>query len=123
VRYDGPFGTPPRFLDPSDIHTAIIIVGGIGCTPMMSMLAYINSQVLAHGPGVLGGLSKIKVLWSAQMPAFFDIFADTIKSLQKTCPDRIEFQVNLLTFLILFITYHLLLIVTYYHYCYINILL
>jgi len=92
VRYDGPFGTPPRFLDPSDIHTAIIIVGGIGCTPMMSMLAYINSQVLAHGPGVLGGLSKIKVLWSAQMPAFFDIFADTIKSLQKTCPDRIEFQ-------------------------------
>jgi hypothetical protein len=97
VRYDGPFGTPPRYLEraaQSNIHTLILVLGGIGCTPMMSMLAEMHALLTCKGSAVLGSLTLIKVIWSARNPAFFELFGPTMSGLEKVAPGKFEFLLH-----------------------------
>jgi hypothetical protein len=77
------FGTPPRYLDPSDIHTAIIIVGGIGCTPMMSILTHVDSQVLAVVLGYWAGFRKLKFFGVRKCPLFLIYLPTPLKACQQ----------------------------------------
>ena len=98
VRFDGPFGTPPRYLEQAErdpgLQTVVFVVGGIGCTPMMALVDEFHALVKQHGIEGLNGITQVHVLWSVRTPEFCEMYKDTILALQASSPNHFKFALH-----------------------------
>ena len=74
VRVDGPYGSPG---DLTAFKELILIAGGIGVTPIHSVL---SSLMATAQLGALEGrpLSRVRTIWTVRTPEELDLFADTL---------------------------------------------
>ena len=74
VRLEGPYGQP---LNVANALNVVLVAGGIGCTPFLSLLTSIRARaaVLDSGP-----LPAVTLIWVAREHALFEAFAEELTS-------------------------------------------
>ena len=80
---DGPYGHP---VDLQLFTTVLLVAGGIGITPLHSL---VRTAVLMHKQSIDGGrgrLRRLRLLWTARQTDMFDMFRDTFDRIQSDFP-------------------------------------
>ena len=107
VNIDGPYGRP---IDYWAYKVLVLVAGGIGVTPMHSILADVYTRTLAAGHGGLGagkaGSSSsqpigngpprdVRFLWGVRQPEALNMFADTFAAIEERNPrDTIKLRLH-----------------------------
>lgn len=73
VKVDGPYGKPEIF---SDARSLVLVAGGIGVTPMHSLLSDLHRRVVAGHD--IGRIQRVHLIWSSRSDDLFCLFARTL---------------------------------------------
>eukprot|EP00055_Hartaetosiga_balthica_P005449 m.15995 g.15995 ORF g.15995 m.15995 type:complete len:794 (-) comp4555_c0_seq1:259-2640(-) len=87
VRIDGPYGRPLYF---DECDTLLLVAGGIGITPMVSIISEIFLRA-SSGQSV-GNLQRVKLVWAARSRDVFFIFHEILAYAQEHAGVKFEFD-------------------------------
>jgi len=93
ISVDGPYGRAGHY---SERQTLILVAGGIGVTPLHSIVADLHAR--ARDPatfGPAGAVRKVHFVWAAREASTFLLFADTLAALLRENPAGGMFSLHL----------------------------
>eukprot|EP00049_Salpingoeca_infusionum_P012255 m.221916 g.221916 ORF g.221916 m.221916 type:complete len:800 (-) comp15134_c0_seq9:3616-6015(-) len=88
LRIDGPYGRPYYF---DQCGHVMLVAGGIGVTPMMSIACEIALRAQAHQSN--GDITDVTIVWAVRDPALFQVFGEQL-SLMRDVPN-VRFHIHL----------------------------
>jgi ferredoxin-NADP reductase len=83
VLVDGPYGRGPAV---GDYEHLVLVAGGIGITPIQSVLAELVARKSA-GESRCGKIQSVQLVWTARDTAIFELFQETLADLVVAPPD------------------------------------
>eukprot|EP01042_Synura_sphagnicola_P007869 gene7869-10075_t len=92
VSVDGPYGRAIRYSEYEDV---VLVAGGIGITPMASILFEILSKVTTTEPSPVGSIKRIHLIWSVRSKELLDIFANPLREkMRGISPSSVQIRLH-----------------------------